>query len=667
MSLSHVEAPRTPGLPQQKWTGRPERHIGRIVQWVRRSTAYMQEPPADLPRALRLEWQFVTARWLGIIFVAPALWAWHLPLERLIAAYALLLIAGIYNFFIQRLMRRYPALFSTGYITMLGDGLLVMAMLSLGGGFSSPFHYILFTAAVSGAMRYGRGPAFAMALTFGVFDAVESLRRSNTLDVTFAFRTGFLCLTAIYAGYLRGLAQQAERALQQRLQQANRLNEATAKLGASLEFEPALRTVVDATSHLFSSEYVVLRTSTEVDNRDSISAESGQPVVSFGGAAIAVEDTEGSTHDPRLSALLALCERYADVESWAGEGPGVVHHASLPSGETAIVIGLASPSRQISVATLAVVVKQWPLSPLLDHDTLDSFTERITLAIENASLYRTLASRTSDLQRAYGDLAIAHQDLLSVDEMKTNFIANVSHELRTPLSSIRAFSELLLSYEDDPAVQKEFVGIVNTESERLTRLVNDVLDISKIEAGRMDWHMADIDVTRVIDDSARTFAPLIEMHNLIFVKAVEPDLPTIHGDRDRIQQVLANLLNNAVKFTPAGTITLRAVHVGDEVHISVSDEGVGIAFEDQERIFEKFQQVGEMLTDKPHGTGLGLAICREIVAHHQGRLWVDSQPGGGSTFSVALKALPTGSTSEMPEPPASVTAPAEPPALLQTV
>jgi signal transduction histidine kinase len=263
--------------------------------------------------------------------------------------------------------------------------------------------------------------------------------------------------------------------------------------------------------------------------------------------------------------------------------------------------------------------------------------ERITLAVENASLYRTLADRSQDLQRAYSDLATAHQELLSVDEMKTNFLANVSHELRTPLTSIRSFSELLLAYEDDPEVQKEFLRIISTESERLTRLVNDVLDISRIEAGHMDWKMDTIDVSELLSDLGRTFAPLITLADLSFDIQIDQDVTRVYGDRDRLHQVIANLLNNAMKFTHGGgTIVLRGQRFDEEIRISVTDTGIGVAPTDQQRIFEKFQQVGDTLTDKPRGTGLGLAICRDIVEHHQGRMWVDSTPGRGSTFTVAL-------------------------------
>jgi signal transduction histidine kinase len=312
------------------------------------------------------------------------------------------------------------------------------------------------------------------------------------------------------------------------------------------------------------------------------------------------------------------------------------HRESLRSGQAAMVIVIAVPTRQTSLATLAIAAADGKALPKLDEDILSSFAERVTLAIENASLYRRLASRSGDLQRAYADLASAHQELVRVDEMKTNFLANVSHEFRTPLTSIRSFSELLLSYQEDADVQREFVGIINAESERLTRMVNDVLDITKIESGTMDWQMTVLNVGDMLHDAARAHAPLIEKQNLTFREDIAADLPPIYADKDRLQQVIANLLNNALKFTPRGSIELSARREGDDVLISVSDSGIGVATEDQERIFDKFQQVGAMLTDKPRGTGLGLSICREIIEHHEGRIWIESEPGQGSRFSVAL-------------------------------
>jgi signal transduction histidine kinase len=247
-----------------------------------------------------------------------------------------------------------------------------------------------------------------------------------------------------------------------------------------------------------------------------------------------------------------------------------------------------------------------------------------------------LQERLAELERLYADLALAHQELLSLDEAKTNFLANVSHELRTPLTSIRAFSEILLSYTDDEPAQREFLQIITTESERLTRLVNDVLDVSKIESGEMYWREEHIDVASVVDKCTRTFVPLLKQAKLDFVVEISSTLPSISGDADRLQQVIYNLLNNAMKFTSDGTISLRVWVKGDWIHVAVADTGVGIAARDQKRVFEKFQQVGDTLTGKPKGTGLGLTICRDIVAYHGGQMLLDSEPGRGSTFTVLL-------------------------------
>jgi signal transduction histidine kinase len=546
----------------------------------------------------------------------------HLPTERLIAAYAVLFVASIYNAGLQHVMPRRPQWLANGYVSTLGDALLDIAMVIVGGGFDSPFYFILFTVTLAAAMRYGYGPSLGVALLYVSADGIGYMVSGEPIGGPFVFRSLLLPLTTVLAGYLREQAQQAEAALQERLRQSNALNEATAVLGASLELDAVLRAAVGATAQLFGSPTAVLQASTGLDGHAALLPA---PIFYAGDGQTATEQ-----------ALERLCRQYAQRGLSPRTDEELISVDRLPTGEQAIVLELALPTRQISLATLAVAVP-FGTAITLDSDILDSFVERITLAVENASLYRTLADRSQDLQRAYSDLATAHQELLSVDEMKTNFLANVSHELRTPLTSIRSFSELLLAYEDDPSVQREFLRIISTESERLTRLVNDVLDISRIEAGHMDWKMDSIDVAELLTDLGRTFSPLVRLGQLTFDVRLDDNLAWVFGDRDRLHQVIANLLNNAMKFTrPGGMIQLRAELVDDEVRVSVSDTGIGVATADQQRIFEKFQQVGDTLTDKPRGTGLGLAICRDIVEHHQGRMWVDSTPGVGSIFSVAL-------------------------------
>jgi signal transduction histidine kinase len=435
------------------------RHTTILFTWLKRAIRAEWHGPPDLPRSLTMEWRLIVARWVGILVVAPALLLLNLPLDHLAAAYAILVGATAYNLVIRWWMQRRPDLFASGYVTTVFDSLLNIAMVLIGGGFSSPFSYILFTVTISVAMRYGYGPALAMALLFIGGDGMEKIVTRQPPDAAFAFRSGFLVITTLLASYLRSATIRAEREL---------------------------------------------------------------------------------------------------------------------------------------------------------HD------------------------RLVELQRLYADLAIAHQELLSLDEAKTNFLANVSHELRTPLTSIRAFSEMLLSYNNDKSVEREFLGIITSESERLTRLVNDVLDVTKIESGQMDWREDRIDLALLIDQCMRTFAPLFDHAKLDFRLAVPPSLPPITGDPDRLQQVIHNLLNNAMKFTSDGTVSLRVSVKGNWIHIAVSDTGVGIAASNQQRVFDKFQQVGDTLTGKPRGTGLGLTICRDIVAYHGGQLLLDSQPGLGSTFTMVL-------------------------------
>jgi DNA-binding response OmpR family regulator len=195
---------------------------------------------------------------------------------------------------------------------------------------------------------------------------------------------------------------------------------------------------------------------------------------------------------------------------------------------------------------------------------------------------------------------------------------------------------------DDHRVQQAMqqVGdnlkVVVSEGERLTKLIDDVLDLAKIESGKLEWHMETLTVPDIIDRATAATSSLFENKDLKLIKDLGPELPAISGDRDRLIQVVINLISNAVKFTTTGSVTCRAVERGGEIVVSVIDTGLGIAPADQPKVFEKFKQVGDTLTDKPKGTGLGLPICKEIVEHHGGRVWVASEPGKGSTFSFTL-------------------------------
>ena len=272
------------------------------------------------------------------------------------------------------------------------------------------------------------------------------------------------------------------------------------------------------------------------------------------------------------------------------------------------------------------------------------------------SIYREVAtSEGSELELNYLGTVILIRDVTTekeVDRMKTDFISTVSHELRTPLTSVLGFAKLIqkkldesifpLIQTDDKKVNRnirqvtENIEIIVSEGMRLTKLINEVLDVAKIEAGKMQWNMNTLMITEVIDRAFSATSALFEQKGLTPIRETESDLPNIYGDKDRLIQVVINLISNAVKFTEQGHVTCRVKQTDKSIVVSVIDQGVGISEPDQPKVFERFKQVGDTLTDKPQGTGLGLPISKEIVEHHGGRIWVESELGKGSTFSFSL-------------------------------
>ncbi len=259
-----------------------------------------------------------------------------------------------------------------------------------------------------------------------------------------------------------------------------------------------------------------------------------------------------------------------------------------------------------------------------------------------------------------------------IDRMKTDFIATVSHELRTPLTSVLGFAKLtknkleqsILEHvpESNSKAQRAVkqvrgnIDIIVSEGQRLTALINDVLDISKMEAGRMEWKVAPVEVTALVDRALEATNALFQDGKVTAEREVAENLPVVEGDFDRLLQVLINLLSNAAKFTEEGAVTVRAQPHPDGVEIAVVDTGDGIAPTDQHAIFEKFKQVGDTLTSKPQGTGLGLPICRQIVTAHGGNISVESKVGEGSTFRVVLP-LPGKAESTLTVPPPTISSP----------
>lgn len=283
---------------------------------------------------------------------------------------------------------------------------------------------------------------------------------------------------------------------------------------------------------------------------------------------------------------------------------------------------------------------------------------------------KAVASSVTDLDgRTLRGTVVLISDVTAareVDRMKTDFISTVSHELRTPLTSILGFAKIISKRLDErilPAVVEPDartaraieqvrgnLEIIVTEGQRLTSLINDVLDIAKMEAGQVEWRDEEVSLGTVARQAAAATAALFDAKGVPLRLALDAEPGTVRGDPHRLEQVVINLLSNACKFTEQGEVVLATHQRDGEVVLAVRDTGTGVAPEDQPKLFARFKQVGDTLTDKPQGTGLGLPICKEIVEHHGGRIWVESAVGVGSTFSVGLPRYTAGA---VPAGPAS--------------
>lgn len=284
------------------------------------------------------------------------------------------------------------------------------------------------------------------------------------------------------------------------------------------------------------------------------------------------------------------------------------------------------------------------VASVVEEEQLD--LDDVMRILEEASQLRAyskaLEEKSLSLEKATSELRTANEQLKSLDKLKDDFMSSVTHELRTPLTSIRAFTEMMLDDDEMEADQRrQFLEIVVGEAERLGRLVNQVLDMAKIEAGHAEWHSSDVDIQSVVQQAVNSISGMYLENGLsLTLHSGTASIAPIRADPDRLMQVMLNLLSNAAKFVPhpGGKVDVYITDAPEGVTVAVQDNGKGIAQHEQEQVFEKFRQAGEF-SDRPQGTGLGLPISRQIVEHFGGRMWLESELGAGARFSFFLPRL----------------------------
>ena len=411
--------------------------------------------------------------------------------------------------------------------------------------------------------------------------------------------------------------QARTRELARSVEELRALGDISQAVNSTLDVETVLSTLVARAVQLSNTDGGVIYVFNEQDQTFRVRATYGLSEELL--AAVKSQQLGGSDAI-RQATKDGQPHEFADIDE---EPPSPVREISIRVGFRArLLVPLKSTDRVIGA--LVIRRKQPGNFPRHTIELLQTFAAQSVVAIQNARLFRELEKKSRELE-----IASKH---------KSQFLANMSHELRTPLNAILGYAELILDniYGDTSEKMRGVLERIESNGKHLLGLINDVLDLSKIEAGQLTLSMADYSLRQVVHTVYSAVEPLAVQKRLQFKVEVAPDLPAGRGDEHRLTQVLLNLVGNAIKFTDAGEVLIKAAAADDTFSVAVRDTGPGISPDDQAKLFQEFQQADNSVTRKKGGTGLGLAISKRIIEMHGGKIWVESAPGQGSTFRFTL-------------------------------
>jgi signal transduction histidine kinase len=413
------------------------------------------------------------------------------------------------------------------------------------------------------------------------------------------------------------------------------------ELGADQDVIQAVRLLLGAEPEL-EQRPILVAIDDDPDNRAFLTkavSKQGFEVVSAPTAAQARRQLDG-----RRPALIFL-----DVQMPEESGLSLLPQMLRDFPESVVVMMTAYGSEQVAAEALRGGADDYIAKPIDLHrlrELLERNLEKQRLRAERQSLVARLKDSNRYLMRQHAALRRADEEILQVNRQleqssryKSEFLANMSHELRTPLNAILGFSEILLDVTMNLTAgeRTEFLRNIHSSGQHLLGLINDILDLAKIEAGKMDLHAEDMPVTEALQEVTAILEPMARQQGLQLRTVGAADARVIKADRSKFKQVLYNLLSNAVKFTPApGTITVTVKDSADQLTVSVEDTGIGMKPEDLPKLFREFEQIDGSYTRRYQGTGLGLALCRRFVEMHGGRIWAESQFGKGSIFTFTI-------------------------------